>query len=187
MNKRHLYSLRLFFINSPMKRANFLRKKNVFHSIGNRVMITSRKIPLYAKLISIGNNVWMASGVSFITHDVTHYMLNGLYPEKKYQEKIGCIRVGDNVFIGAETKILYDVNIGDNIIIAAGSIVTKDLEPNGVYGGIPARRLCSLEEYLEKRKDFHVDNAVGTHSEDISAACEQEMWNHFYRNRGMDH
>lgn len=64
-------------------------------------MITSRKIPLYAKLISIGSNVWMASGVEFITHDVTHYMLNGMRDGNKYQEKIGCIEIGNNVFIGA--------------------------------------------------------------------------------------
>lgn len=109
MNKRHLMTLRLYTIPGPMKRANYLREKGVFHHMGNRVMITSRKIPLYANLISIGNNVWMASGVTFVTHDVTHYMLNGLKDGHRYQEKIGCIEIGDNVFIGSNVQILYDV------------------------------------------------------------------------------
>ena len=78
MTNRYLMTLKLYFIKSSMKRAAYMRKKGIFHSIGVRVMITTRKIPLYSKLISIGNNVWMASGVELITHDVTHYMLNGL-------------------------------------------------------------------------------------------------------------
>lgn len=133
---RHLQTLRLYFIKSPMKRASYMKKKGVFHSMGNRVMITSRRIPLYAKLISIGNNVWMASGVEFITHDVTHYMLNGIKDSNnKYTEKIGCIEIGDNVFIGADAKILYDVKVGDNVIIAAGALVNKDIPSNSVWGG----------------------------------------------------
>lgn len=63
MISRYLLSLRLYTIRSSMKRAQYMKKHGIFHSIGERVMITSRKIPLYAKLISIGNNVWLASGV----------------------------------------------------------------------------------------------------------------------------
>ena len=52
-------------------------------------MIISRKIPLYSRLISIGNNVWIASGVSFLTHDVVYFMLKHLYTQKesKFAEK----------------------------------------------------------------------------------------------------
>ena len=87
MNNRHLQMLRLYTIHSPMRRAEYMKKHGIFHSVGDRVMITSRKIPLYAKLISIGNNVWMASGVEFIPHDVTHFMLNGRKDGHKYMEK----------------------------------------------------------------------------------------------------
>lgn len=135
MNARYLQILRLYLIQSPMRRTDYMRKKKIFHSIGNRVMINSRKIPLYAKLISIGSNVWMASGVEFITHDVTHYMLNRMKDGNKYTEKIGCIEIGNNVFIGAGAKILYDVKVGDNVIIAAGALVNKDVPSNSVVGG----------------------------------------------------
>lgn len=134
MRTRYLQMLKLYFIKSPMKRATYMREKGIFHSIGERVMIISRKIPLYAKLISIGNNVWIASGVEFITHDVTHYMLNGMKDGYNYTEKIGCIEIGNNVFIGADVKILYNVKIGDNVIIAAGALVNKDVPSNCVWG-----------------------------------------------------
>lgn len=135
MNNRYWHMLRLYTIRSSMKRAEYMKKHGLFHSVGDRVMITSRKIPLYAKLISIGSNVWMASGVEFIPHDVTHYMLNGMNDGHKYQEKIGCIDIGNNVFIGAGAKILYDVKVGDNVIIAAGALVNKDIPSNTVWGG----------------------------------------------------
>lgn len=61
MSSRYFMILRTLFIKSPMKRVEYLKKHNVFRKCGNRVMINSRKIPLYPNLISIGNNVWIAS------------------------------------------------------------------------------------------------------------------------------
>ena len=176
MVSRYFQILRLYLIKSPMKRAAYMKKKGIFHSIGERVMITSRKIPLYAKLISIGNNVWIASGVEFITHDVTHYMLNGMKDGHKYTEKIGCIEIGNNVFIGADVKILYDVKVGDNVIIAAGALVNKDVPSNCVWGGVPARFLCSFEDYLQKRRQFVLEHPADNASQEISFECEKEMW-----------
>ena len=152
MIARHLQTLKLYFIKSPMKRALYMKRKGVFHSMGDRVMITSRRIPLYAKLISIGNNVWMASGVEFITHDVTHFMLNGIKDDNKYTEKIGCIEIGNNVFIGADAKILYNVKVGDNVIIAAGALVNKDVPSNSVWGGYQ-QDLFALSRIIFKSGD----------------------------------
>ena len=181
---RHLQTLRLYFIKSPMKRTAYMKKKDIFHSMGERVMITSRRIPLYAKLISIGNNVWMASGVEFITHDVTHYMLNGIENNNnKYTEKIGCIEIGDNVFIGAGAKILYDVKVGDNVIIAAGALVNKDIPSNSVWGGVPAKFICSFEDYLQKRRRFTVEHPADNTNQLISKECENEMWAVFRNSR----
>lgn len=181
MTNRYLLMLRLYLIKSPMKRAEYMKRKGVFHAMGKRVMITSRKIPLYSKLISIGNNVWMASGVEFITHDVTHYMLNGLDDNIKYTEKIGCIEIGNNVFIGADAKILYDVKIGDNVVIAAGALVNKDVPSNSVVGGVPAKVISSFDSFVEKRKEFKVENPADNMGQSISELCEKEMWKKFYQ------
>ena len=183
MNIRYWHMLRLYTIRSSMKRAEYMKKHGIFHSMGERVMITSRKIPLYAKLISIGSNVWMASGVEFIPHDVTHYMLNGMKDGHKYQEKIGCIEIGNNVFIGADAKILYDVKVGDNVIIAASALINKDVPSNSVVGGVPARVISSLDDYLEKRRAFNVEHPANNAKQEISPECEEEMWVRFEKAR----
>lgn len=184
MNKRYWHMMNLFFIKSPMKRAQYLKKHEVFKHIGDKIMITSRKIPLYSRLISIGDNVWIASGVEFITHDVTHFMLNNIDNRKeKFSEKVGCIEVGNNVFIGTGTKILYDVKIGDNVIIAAGSIVTKDIPSNSVIGGVPAKKICSFEDYIEKRRSYKRYYPPNNKQQEISEKCEKENWDRFFEER----
>lgn len=183
MIKRYLQMMRLCTIKSPMKRAEYMKMKGVFHEMGNRVMITSRKIPLYSKLISIGNNVWIASGVEFVPHDVTHYMLNGMSDGHKYTEKIGCIEIGDNVFIGAGAKILYDVKVGNNVIIAAGALVNRDVPDNSVVGGVPARVIMSFDEYTSKRREFTVEHIPNNAKQEISSSCEKEMWHRFNKSK----
>ncbi len=179
MIKRYLHMLRLYMIPSSMKRAEYMKKQGIFHSMGERVMITSRKIPLYAKLVSIGNNVWIASGVEFIPHDVTHYMLNGMKDGHTYTEKIGCIEIGDNVFIGANAKILYDVKIGSNAIIAASALVNKDVPSNSVVAGVPAKVIASFDDYRDKRRGFTVKHPASNEKQEISTECEEEMWARF--------
>lgn len=180
MNKRYIRMFKLLFIKSPMKRAKKMKEWGVFRSCGDRVMITSRKIPLYSRLISIGENVWIASNVEMITHDVAHFMLNGMKIwDKKFKEKVGCISIGNNVFIGANSKILYDVKIGNNVVIAAGSIVNKDIEDNSVVAGIPARKIGEFEDFFEKRKISKTNLEVDNKNLRVSKDYEDLLWNNF--------
>lgn len=100
-------------------------------------------------LISLGNHVEISCNATFITHDGATWVFRN---EDKYKDVIryGKIVIKDNCFIGAHSTILPGVTIGPNSIIGACSLVRKDVEPNSVYAGIPARRICSLEEYAEK-------------------------------------
>ena len=59
----------------------------------------------------------------------------------------------DNVFIGCNSTILNNVRIGPNAIIAAGSVVTKDVPPNSVVAGVPARVIATFDDYINKRKE----------------------------------
>lgn len=180
MNKRYIMMFKLLFIKSPMKRARKMKEWGVFRSCGDRVMITSRKIPLYSRLISIGENVWIASNVEMITHDVAHFMLNGMKIwDKKFKEKVGCISIGNNVFIGANSKILYDVKIGDNVVIAAGSIVNKDIEDNSIVAGIPARKIGDFKDFVEKRKISKTNLEVDNKNLRVSKDYEDLLWNNF--------
>lgn len=161
--KRMWHTLRLYTILSASKRTQYYKNKNIFHSMGNNCLIMDRKVPLYAKLISLGNNVRLASDVHFVTHDITHSMLNNIDSlmsvrrGHKYPEKTGCIEIGDNVFIGSGAYITYNVKIGSNVIIGACSLVNKDIPDNCVVGGVPARIIKTFDKYLEKR---NVDEAV---------------------------
>ena len=55
------------------------------------------------------------------------------------------IRIGNGVFIGANVTVLGGVTIGDGAVIAAGSLVNKDVPPNTVYGGVPAKKIRDLD------------------------------------------
>lgn len=185
--QRMWQTLRLYTILNADKRTQYYKDKKIFHSMGDNCMIMDRKVPLYAKLISIGNNVKIASNVHFNTHDVTHLLLNNM-PEvlstgggRMFSEKVGCIEIGDNVFIGAGTSINYNVRIGSNVIIGACSLITKDVPDNVVVAGVPAKIICTFDEYLQKRMAEHNNNTLG--NEAVSQVAEKECWRNFYNAR----
>lgn len=60
----------------------------------------------------------------------------------------------DNVFIGSGTRILYNTRIGSNVIIGSDSLVNKDIPDNSVYAGVPAKFICSFDEYVEKARKY---------------------------------
>lgn len=100
-------------------------------------------------LVTIGRQCVVAAFVQFITHD-TSYAFFGHQMGKHLPKKWGEIIVEDHVFIGQGVIILPGVRIGKRTLIGAGSVVTKNCRPNSVYAGNPARRICSIREYLEK-------------------------------------
>ena len=100
-------------------------------------------------LVSIGDHVLIA-GATFITHEGAHWVLKGLDPSLKDTFGYGRITVCNNVYIGHNSTILRGVTIGENTIVGACSLVNKSLEPNSVYAGVPAKRICSLDEFKEK-------------------------------------
>ena len=101
--------------------------------------------PSHCWLISIGDNVTMAPRVHILAHDAsTKTFFN--------YTKIGCVNIGNNVFVGAETVVLPGVNIGNNVVIGANSTVTHNIPDNSVAVGSPAQVICSLDEYLNKEK-----------------------------------
>ena len=62
------------------------------------------------------------------------------------------IKIGNNVFIGANTTLLYDISIGDNVIIGAGSVVTKDIPDGVVAAGVPCKVIGKYDDFKEKMK-----------------------------------
>lgn len=113
---------------------------------GKGVRITGKKISFGGEpyLVEIGDNVTITPGVKFQTHDGGVFIFRNEHPGMNVYGKI---KVGSNVFIGEDVMIMYGVTIGDNVVIGARSIVTKDIPSNCVIVGCPARQIKTIEEY----------------------------------------
>lgn len=117
--------------------------------------------PLYAdfgKNITVGENVFINACCHFqdhggvtigdgcqIGHNVVFATLNhGLAPEKRRYTYPAPILLGKNVWVGSNATILQGVTIGDNAVIAAGAVVTRDVAANTVVGGVPAKFIKNI-------------------------------------------
>ncbi|MFK5636019.1 acyltransferase [Ornithinimicrobium sp. LYQ103] len=95
-------------------------------------------------LIRIGSHVHITSGCQFVTHDGGTLALRHLTPDL---EVTAPIIVGNRVYIGMNSMILPGVTIGDDVVIGAGSMVTKDIPAGSVAAGVPARVIKSIDQY----------------------------------------
>lgn len=104
-------------------------------------------------LVSIGNNVTISGGVKLTTHD------NSISKVLKDKTDIcGAIKIGNNCFIGRGTIILLGVTLADDIIVAAGSVVTKSFnESEIIIGGNPAKKIGYWEDFSKKYKNVSVN------------------------------
>ena len=169
---RMLNILRISLMKNGFKRAEYLKKKGIFASMGENCFCQPRNIPPEAKLIKLHDNVVVASEVLFVNHDVIHYMARHA-KQGNYNLNLGAIEVGNNVFIGSRTTILPGTLIEDNVIIGAGSLVTGKIS-EGVYGGVPAKRIGNFDSVLLKRLVDGNDKRSKTDRFD-------ETWKEFYK------
>ena len=114
----------------------------------------------FGKNITIGKNVFINSGCRFqdqggitigdgtlIGHNVVLATLNhGIMPDDRSTLYPAPITIGKNVWIGSSSTVVAGVTIGDNAIIAAGAVVTKDVPANTVAGGVPAKYIKNIDE-----------------------------------------
>ncbi len=151
-NELKLLCRRLYFSCLPLssQRTKYLIKHKVFADVGDNFFFQPRKMPADGKFIKIHNNVAIAADVTFICHDVINLMHKNL-DSRCDVEHLGCVEIFDNVFIGAGVTVLSNVRIGPNAVIAAGSVITKDVPANSVVGGVPARVIGDFDKLMEKR------------------------------------
>ena len=149
---RYIFLLRIFLRRGGYKRADFLRSRQYFKKIGEHCYLQPWNYGTEPYMISFGENVHVASGVRFINHDISVFMLRYMEPETEFKKRTGEIVIGDNVFIGANSTLLYGVHIGNNVVIGAGSIVTKDIPDGVVAAGVPCKPMGSFTDWKEKMK-----------------------------------
>lgn len=92
-----------------------------------------------------------------------------------FSERVGCIEVMDNSFIGNGAIVMYDVRIAENNIIAAGSVVTKSTEPNSVYAGVPARKIGTFDGSAAKRRAMEESGHVATVARNQALTAEEAV------------
>ena len=100
-------------------------------------------------LISIGDHVTLTPNVQFVTHDGGVWVFREKEPLIEF---FGKISIGSNVFIGTGTIILLNTIIGDNCIIAAGTVLKGIYESNSIIGGVPGKVIGNISDYYEKNK-----------------------------------
>lgn len=166
----------MFLIKIPYKLYQFLKQKWIRRSsdsllnyyrkkgckIGDGTIAFDPKSLLIditrPSLIEIGNDVLLHKGLSLLTHDFSSRVFikayDALIPSS------GRIKIGNNVWFGHNCTVLKGTTIGNNCIIGIGSIVTKDIPSNSVAVGVPAKVVCTLDEYFEKRRKEYVMESI---------------------------
>src|SRR3990172_9039272 len=125
--------------------ANFFQPKNIQIGedsiIGDHVFLDGRA------LLTIGNHVDIASSVSIYNseHD---------FESEDFHASVEPVKIGDYCFIGPRVIILPGVKVGKGAVVAAGAVVTKDIEPFHIVGGVPAK-------VIGERKNKHLNYKLG--------------------------
>ena len=152
--KRVIKHIKMVMIRSGWKKADYLKKKNIFACMGDDCYYHPNTLPPEPFLVKIHNNVIISSGVRLMTHSIVHAVFNREENTNEYVYRFGEIIIEDNVYIGADAKINYDVTIGANSIVAAGAVVTKDVPSGSVVAGVPAKVIGTYEETKKKALEY---------------------------------
>jgi maltose O-acetyltransferase len=96
-------------------------------------------------LITIGDEAVVTDGVRIVAHDasIKHWLGHS---------RVGRVDIGRRVYVGVGAILLPGVRIGDEAIVGAGSVVTRDVPPKTVVAGNPAVPIATLEEFLDRQR-----------------------------------
>ena len=161
MINRIIKSLEYKWAHTSRKRyVAFLRKKGI--KIGNNLWITPSIKTLNIdttrpSLVEIGDQVRLNKNFTLLTHDGGYYVIRNKYHE--FISQSGRVKIGNNIYFGRNCTVFKGVTIGDNCIIGFGSVVTKDIPPNSIAVGAPAKVVGTLEDYYKKRKGLYTEEA----------------------------
>tara|TARA_R110002050_G_scaffold300443_1_gene469815 strand:- start:1459 stop:1974 length:516 start_codon:yes stop_codon:yes gene_type:complete len=115
-------------------------------SIGEKCSIATKYFGSEPYLVKIGNHVQITNGVKFFTHG-GGWVFRKDIPDF---DTFGKIEIKDNVYIGNNVLIMPGVTINSNVIIAAGSVVTRSIPEGKIIGGNPAKEIGEVSNLRER-------------------------------------
>lgn len=166
--KRYYRQICILCIRDGWKKAEWLKKNKIFYHIGEHCYYCPNLLPAEPFLVCLHNNVVISAGVRLITHSVANIVFNYQDSTEEYYCRYGKIEIHDNVYIGANAVVNFGVTIGENCIIAAGAVVTKDVESGSVMAGIPAKKIGNYDEIKEKTLEY--SKKIGNVGDDRTVA-----------------
>lgn len=119
-------------------------------------------------LISIGSRTTIAPSVKLIAHDASTKQFIGY-------SRFGLIEIGEDCFIGHSAIVMPGVKIGARSIVGAGSVVTKDVPPNTIVAGNPARPIYDVDEFLAAIEKERGTNRVFGSEYEISLLTPEKI------------
>jgi len=166
--------------------------------VGNKSygILNIRHFGQKGEYLEIGNYVSISENTFFILGGEHGYKTFSTYPYKKLcltneDEAItkGPIIIGDDVWIGFGCLLLSGIKIGQGAIVAAGSVVTKDVEPYSIVGGTPAKfikyrfekeirdKLLKIDfskiddDFIQRNKEHLYDEITADNIDELLAKC----------------
>jgi acetyltransferase-like isoleucine patch superfamily enzyme len=146
-----LKKLKNFYRKTFWPTDRYLRSLGV--TIGRNCRIASRHFGSEPYLVTVGDHVQITHGVKLYTH-------GGGWVLRLKQPNFDCfgkISIGNNVYIGNHALIMPGVSIGNDVIIGAGSVVTKSFGDGVIIGGNPAKVIGSITDYSAKMQQYNMD------------------------------
>jgi acetyltransferase-like isoleucine patch superfamily enzyme len=166
--------LKELFIRATKSGGEYARHKGV--KIGDNCRIYTRSFGSEPWMISIGNKVTVTSGVVLLTHDGSTWLMND---EKGRRYLYRRVEIGNNVFIGVNSIIMPGVKIEDNVIVAAGSIVTKSVPSGVIIAGNPAKIIGNYDAYQKEVLENYISDKDMDYTLDYQNRIEKVIDNSF--------
>lgn len=184
---RLYHSFRLLLLKSPRKRTKYIKEHDILGAIGENSVWGPWLIPLYPKLIKLHDNVHVHKTTKFVTHDVVNYFLKTARPDFDFgpEERLGCIELMDNVYIGMNVTIMPDVRINKNCMISVGSVVSTDIPENSIATGNPAKVIGRFDMFMALRR-MSKSQSVEFSNQDLPDELAEEQWAKFEKKRNKE-
>lgn len=169
---RRAVSLPFSLLQAKLRPVAFARRIGV--NIKGRVKIYGSSYEMFSSepfLVTLGDNVFISADALFVCHD------GGVLPFREAEPELDIaapIVVGDNVFIGTRAVILKGVTIGNNCVVGACALVTRDVEDGTIVAGNPARVVRRTSDYLENVRKNSL--AIGHLSPDEKISRYKEIF-----------